>query len=240
MQRLPSLFKVVFALGVVSPCAAPPAHAAFSVKVTVGANVRTVLDNGVGDTDHAVGRISTNFTLAGYSFNLNATTDEPGVSGAGTLTNGTIAIRRASSAVANNTATVQLISTNFNLASVGQKVLVSNAISSTLLRGSATATGTSTYDGHATGAASIHGAIGGAPHPFGADATSLVVTTLHHPATISNTLTLTGLSRLNSDSLTDANVNLTTTATAVVPAPPALALLASGLPLAVFMRRRKA
>ena len=221
-----------------------PLHAAFSVKVTVGANMRTVIDNGVGDTDHALGRISTNITKAGYSFNMNVTTDAPGVGGAGTLTNGTIAIRRqASSVLASNVATVELISTNFNLATVGQKVLVSNAISSTLLRGNATATGKSTYDSQASSLAHISGPIGTAPRLFAADATTLVATTHHNPTTISNTLTFTNLSRTNSDNLTDANVNLTTSVAAIVPVPPALALLASGLPfagLACLRRRRMA
>ena len=237
MRNVISLVKAATACAALLVASTAAVDAGFSAKVTVGANMLVIVDNDANDTNKANNQIGSNVTVGGYNFNIIATTDAPGVGNAGTVTNGTIAVRRTASAVGDNVATVELISTNFTVFPLGQTVQVDNAIATTLLRGSSTATGSSTYDGQTTTDASVSGPVVGG---FAADATTRSATTNNSPTTISNLLTFTGLSNTNNDGLTDANVNLTTAVTAVVPVPPALALLASALPFAIFMRRRKA
>jgi len=220
------------------------AKAAFQIKITVGSNATdTFTDNQFGvDADPETGGMSIVQILHGYKFTITANTDSPGSNAAGgTVTQATLAIRRIGGA--DNTVSIEISSDGFTFGGGAYPIMLSNAISSTLLMGSdPTASATSSLDSDTTDAAVLQGVISG-PSPVG-DGTTLLVMSPASTFTLSNTLTISGLPQNNGppsgqDNVSDATINVTTTAN-IVPVPPALVWRAQQQPSlrAPFARSR--
>lgn len=235
MSRKFVLFAMLCIAGLVG--SASRSSAAFTVDIKVGSQ-----DSGpVVLTDTSP---SFTYSSQGYTITVNGTENSGDLASPGIVDNSTIAVRRTT-ATTNRLVTITLTSTGFNLGGLNPlPVIVDNAMTVTKLVGD---TGTPVT---ASGTTSI--GPDGNPPTFTTSATTVSgnqtnssvmhsggPTTVGQPFTISNILVLNNLSVSNTSGSTDAQIELDSTVTAV-PAPPALALLASGIPCAlVYLRRRR-
>jgi hypothetical protein len=215
------------------------AEAGFSVSVTVGGTTKSVSDNDNGlDKDGTTGSIDATLNVGNYSVHVVATTSSPGANGQGDVTQTSLTVRKTASSA--DSVIIEVVSDGFTFAEPGANVLLTNAVSSSLLLGdgnTATASATSSLDSSTTSAAALTGDINGTAQSAN---TSAIVSVTSNPFTLSNKLEITDLNVYNGNQNTDASIGVTTTAQHM-PAPPSLALLASAVPLGglLYLRRRR-
>lgn len=217
------------------------AHAAFAVTLSVaGFSSQTIDDNGAGDTNPLLNFIGAQGTIDGYNYQLTANTNPPN-GGFG----GQFVVQQNILVTANSTTFDPLVvvtsATGFNTNGPSPVTLqVFNALAeSNFDRGVATATTTVTPPGGAGGTTPVATVLGGTI-PASSDTTSRVLVS-SNPFSISNRLTISGLTRLDSDPAgPQFNGTLTSTAlqVQVVPAPAGIVLAFTAVPLFGLLRRR--
>jgi hypothetical protein len=220
---------------------ASPAQASFYVTVTVGGSSTTVSDNDTRDTDSSTGSIEATVNVGFYRVIVTASTTSPGANGQGIVTQTSLTVRKTQATT--DSVTIEVFSDGFTFANQGSQVQLNNAVSSSLMLGDGntpTATATSSLNSSTTDAAVLSGEIDGTQESA---SSSLGVTVSSNPFSLSNKVVITDLNVYNDNgnNATDANIGVTTTATAL-PCPPSLALLAGGLPVGglFWLRRRRA
>ena len=222
------------------------ARAAFTVTLSVqGFGSQTISDNGAGDTDVRTNFINSIGAIDGYTYAITANTNSPS-GGFG----GQFVVQQNALVTANSETTGALTiftsSDDFTTGSASAVTLsVFNALAETTFnRGVAIAITTITPPGGSTGTTPEATVLGG-PIPSSDQTTSRVVVS-SNPFTISNTLTITGLTRLAGEGIPQFNGSLTSTAlddggasaANVVPAPAGIVLAVTALPLFGLLRRR--
>jgi hypothetical protein len=231
---------------------AASSEAAFWVSVTIGATTETVYDgqtagnaNADGSYDFVpkglpLGKIDTEFNFGGYVVDVTATSNYLSAQAiqTGKVSDVTGSIIRnagsASQVIITTSSAPGVVSgspdAGFSIAQVGEQVTVLSAVSGSSLAfgpGGGNVTMTSQVDGTTTSPLVLTGPAGPAP-------TYQTVTLSASPFAIGNTLVANNLAPDGSSFTFSASTTVT------VPVPPALALLASGLPFGlVFFRRRK-
>ena len=213
-------FLLTAALAVTAAFAVPSAsQAAFTLTI----NGVTITDNGAGDTNGLLGEIGySNASQDGYNFrSVTATTTSP-VSVGGFYTIQLNANIRG----INGVSPIVITADSDGFVGAGGFVTVINALSQSSFTGTGNATGTTTIT--AGGTTPVANVSSGAAN---ADTTTLIAST--GPSfTLSNTLTITGLTGVNRFNGTlDSDVNPT-------PAPAGLILAALGLPAFGLLRRK--
>ena len=226
---------------VAGTCYQNTAHGAFQVTLAVaGFTTQTIVDNGAGDLDPLTNFIGADGVIDGYNYRITANTNQPTGGFQGQFVVQQNALITANSATA-GPLTIMTSSDGFISSSPNPLTLqVFNALAeSNFDRGVATATTTVTPLGGADGTTPVATVFGG-DIPASAETTTRVVVS-SNPFAISNTLTITGLTRLTGDPQgPQFNGTLTSTAfsVAAVPAPAGLILAATALPLFGLLRRR--
>ena len=226
---------------VAGTCFQNTAHGAFQVTLAVsGFATQTIVDNGAGDTNALVNFIGAQGSIDGYSFQLTANTNTPTGGFAGQFVVQQNVLVTADTATA-GPLTIMTSSDGFISSSPNPLTLqVFNALAeSNFDRGVATAITTVTPPGGSSGTTPVATVFGG-DIPASSETTTRVVVS-SNPFAISNTLTITGLTRLAGDPQgPQFNGTVTSTAfsVAVVPAPAGLILAATALPLFGLLRRR--
>ena len=217
------------------------AQAAFQVTLAVsGFATQTIIDNGAGDTNPLVNFIGAQGSIDGYSYQITANTNAPSGGFAGQFVVQQNALITATTATA-GPLTIITSSDGFVSGDPNPLTLqVFNALAeSNFDRGIATAITTVTPPGGANGTTPVATVFGGSI-PASSDTTTRVVVS-SNPFAISNTLTITGLTRLAGDPQgPQFNGTLTSTAFSVnaAPAPAGFILAATALPLFGLLRRR--
>lgn len=237
-MRITNMFKVAIACAAMWIGMTSPAQAAFTVTLSDGIIADNVTFSTAGPLILQV------FTVGQYSVTINASTDSPsGFGNTGTVTDNVTVTRMNPPLTGDDsTLTITLKSDGFNFVGAASKLDLANSLASSLLRGGSSASGSfvSTIDAQTSTPVSDTGS-GNPGSPISvpiSGSTSVLVTTLGSTFAIESVLTIKNLPTNNGVQV-DAQFNTTTTATAV-PVPPALALLASGIPFAlVYLRRRK-
>ena len=223
------------------------AQAAFQVTLAVsGFATQTIIDNGAGDTNPLVGFIGAQGSIDGYNYNVTANSNSPNGGFAGQFVVQQNALITATTATS-GPLTIMTSADGFTTGTPNPLTLqVFNALSqSTFNRGVATAITTVTPPGGANGTTSV-ATVNGGSIPASSDTTTRVLVS-SNPFAISNTLTITGLTRLAGDPQgPQFNGTLTSTALSqagaagdiVTPAPAGFILAATALPLFGLLRRR--
>ena len=221
-------------------CLQRTAQGAFQVTLAVsGSATQTIIDNGAGDTNPLANFIDAQGSIGGYSFQVNANTNTPSGGFAGQFVVQQNVLITATTATS-GPLTIMTSADGFTTGTPNPLTLqVFNALSqSTFNRGVATAITTVTPPGGANGTTSV-ATVNGGSIPASSDTTTRVLVS-SNPFAISNTLTITGLTRLAGDPQgPQFNGTLTSTALAVsTPAPAGFIWAATALPLFGLLRRR--
>jgi hypothetical protein len=215
------------------------ADAAFQVKITVtfaGVDTSVVITDG-GGTDNNVLPNFISFSdifIQGYQFSGNAQATQS-ASGA-LVTDQTLSVDTLTGAAA-GLITIQTLRDDFTFAGVGSTVLATSSISSTRLENGDVARVVSNINGTLSPVVTLTGPV---PPNNGFQEVDFSAQIASNPFAISNTLTIEGLANFPAS----ANITASTEARLegnVIPVPPALLLVVSGLPVAgvMFLRRRK-
>ncbi len=225
-------------------CVSGVSEAAFQIKIDIGSSSETITDTTNGsmfDTNLSPNQISATFTANGYKVTVTQATTNAGQSALGVL-NIPITVTRINMA-SEQTVTITTTSDGFNFTGAGSTVTFKDKIigdvadvgtnpNSTFILSSNVDTIVGTLNSTSTpGAVTI------------SKTTTKTGTITNNSFTISDKLIITNLSKLNGgvgNADFDGTVSTKVTEAIAVPVPPALALLASGVPFAlVYLRRRK-
>jgi len=216
---------------------APYAEAAFSVTI----NGNSVSDNGPGDTDSSVGFIHYEATISGYQIQLTSSTDNTHPTA--DLTTSQLRIVNTASAGTVTGPLLVTLSESFNAPPgyTGQQNMLN-----TLTRNIVAGIGTSGVVSSKTGGISQSGGGSGetAPttltNPVASGMSSGTFTRTSDFYTLTQTIDISGLLGQDAVTITASSFSSSPANLAIVPSPPALALLAGGvLTLGLFQMRRR-
>jgi hypothetical protein len=229
--RLKKLALVAVAIGALL-VVATPSNAGFQITFTTGAFTQTIVDNTGLDTNPAVNVIQANFTLDGYSINVQASTNTPGVGLNAVQTANSITVTNLS---ATNALVIDVQATGYNLGT--NSGTLTNSESTSSLNSGATASAVSQVNGgqQSTAVTLVGPTVSGS----GATMESVSLTT---PFTLDSIMTLTSTPNTNANNITwTTSVAGTNIPPPPIPAPTDLLLLISGSPalgLGYLLRRR--
>ena len=218
------------------------ARAAFSVTLSVqGFGSQVIVDGGAGDTNALPNFIGAQGSIDGYNYQITANTNPPN-GGFG----GQFVVQQNALVTANGVTTSPLVivtsTDGFTTGGASPFTLqVFNALAeSNFDRGIATAATTVTPPGGGGGITPVATVLGGSI-PASAETTMRVIVS-SNPFSISNQLTITGLTLIGSEiGNPQFNGSVTSTATQIqaTPAPAGIILALTALPLFGLMRRRR-
>ena len=243
MFRIRNFLLLVALLAGAAILAAPTqAKATYEVILTSGTHTLTITDNEVApvlDTNPATNGIGfSDLSFAGYTIDFSGSTNTPAAGGLALQTQNTLTVTADTTAV--SPLLIDVFANGYTLGlSPGMYALaVNNGISSTLLQGTASASALTEVNGGGAGLTTASASISGPilpPTTDSAGSPTLGTPLTANPFSLDSVLTINNLALGGS-----ADITWTSTAN-VVPAPGALVLLASGIPVlaGAWLKRRK-